>query len=48
MTIRALLGHPGLDNPTTRAELGIVDRLRTRRVSFGRYMNFTRAESIVL
>ena len=48
VTIRALLGHPGLDNPTTRAELGIVDRLRTRRVSFGRYMNFTRAESIVL
>ena len=48
VTIRALLGHPGLDNPTTRVELGIVDRLRTRRVSFGRYMNFTRAESIVL
>ena len=46
VTIRALLGHPGLDNPTTRVELGIVDRLRTRRVSFGRYMNFTRAESI--
>ena len=48
VTIRALLGHPGLDNPTTRVELGVVDRLRTRRVSFGRYMNFTRAESIVL
>ena len=48
VTIRALLGHPGLDNPTTRAELGIVDRLRTRRVSFARYMNVTRAESIVL
>ena len=47
VTIRALLGHPGLDNPTTRAELGIVDRLRTRRVSFGRYMNFTRAESAI-
>ena len=47
VTIRALLGHPGLDYPTTRAELGIVDRLRTRRVSFGRYMNFTRAESAI-
>ena len=41
--IRALLGHPGLDDPATRAALGIVDRRRTRRISSGRYMNFTPA-----
>ena len=39
--IRALLGHPGLDDLSTRAALGIVDRRRTRRISSGKYMNFT-------
>ena len=42
--IRALVGHPHLDRPETRAALGIVERRRARRISFGRYMNVTRAE----
>ena len=41
--IRALLSHPGLDDPATRAALGIVDRRRTRRISSGKFMNFTPA-----
>ena len=45
--IRNLLGHPGLDQAATRTALGIVDRRRTRRSSFGRYMNFTHAESLL-
>ena len=44
--IRALLGHPNLNDPATRVALGVVDRQRTSRISFGRYMNFTRAESV--
>ena len=43
--IRNLLGHPGLDDPATRAALGIVDRRRSRRISVGKYMNFTTAVS---
>ena len=45
-TIRSLLGHQGLGDPATRAALGIVDRRRTRRISSGKFMNFTRAESV--
>ena len=45
--IRNLLGHPGLDNPATRAELGVVDRRFTRRILVGKYLNFTPAESLV-
>ena len=44
--IRALLGHPGLDDPDTRRALGVVDRQRSRRISVGRYMNFTQAVSL--
>ena len=44
--VRALLGHSGLEDAATRAALGIVDRRRARRVSSGKFMNFTRAESI--
>ena len=43
--IRALLGHPYLDRPETRAALGVVERRRTRRISSGQYMNVTRAEA---
>ena len=43
--IRNLLGHPGLDNPATCAALGIVDRRCARRISVGKYMNFTTAVS---
>lgn len=44
-TIRSLLGHTGLDKPATRDALGVVELRRARRISVGRYMNFTRAES---
>ena len=40
--IRALLGHPGLGRPETRAAHGIVECRRARRISAGKYMNFTR------
>ena len=43
--IRALLGHPYLDGPETRAALGVVERRQTRRIYSGRYTNFTRAEA---
>ena len=43
--IRALLGHPRLDDPATRAALGVVGRRRTRRISTGKFMNFTPAEA---
>ncbi len=41
--IRALLGHPGLGDFRTRASLGVVECRRARRISAGRYLNFTRA-----
>ena len=44
--IRALLGHVGLDNRTTWDALGIVELRRARRISVGKFMNFTRAEPI--
>ena len=44
--IRSLLGHPDLDDPDIRASLGIVELRRARRISFVRFMNFTRADSI--
>ncbi len=44
--IRALLGHPGLDDADTRRVLGVVDRQRARRISVGRFMNITRAVSL--
>ena len=45
--IRGLLGHPGLDDATTRADLGIVELRRTRRIAFGRYLNFTPADPLL-
>ena len=42
--IRALLGHPRLDDPKTCAALGVVEHRRARRISVGKYMSFTRAE----
>ena len=44
--IRSLLGHTGLDKWATWDALGIVELRRTRRISVGKFMNFTRAESI--
>lgn len=45
-SIRALLGHPRLDDPATRAALGIVDRRRTHRISSGKFMNVTPAATL--
>ena len=44
--IRALLGHPHLDRPEIRRALGIVELRRARRISVGKYMNVTRAETV--
>ena len=45
LTYDAPLGHPGLDDSATRQALGIVECRYTRRISSGKFMNFTRAES---
>ena len=42
--IRALLGHPGLESHSKRAALGVVEVRQARRISSGKFMNFTRAE----
>ena len=44
--IRSLLGHTGLARLVTWDALGIVELRRARRISVGKFMNFTRAESI--
>ncbi len=41
--IRSLLGHPKLNNPETQNALGIVEVRKARRISTGKFMNFTRA-----
>ena len=43
--LRALLAHPRLDEPAVRAALGIAEMRRARRISVGKFMNFTRAEA---
>lgn len=44
--IRSLLGHIRLEKRVTWDVLGISELRRTRRISVGKFMNFTRAESI--
>ncbi len=43
--IRALLGHPGLEQRETFAPLGIVEVRQAQRISAGKFMNFTRAQA---
>lgn len=43
--IRALLGHPRMREPSTLAHLGVDQTLVTRRISVGKFMNFSRARS---
>lgn len=43
--IRALLGHPGLDNRSTLSALGVVEVRRAKRISSGQFMNVTKAEA---
>ena len=42
-SIRSLLSHPNLDDQEVCKALGIVGRFRARRISAGKFMNFTRA-----
>lgn len=44
--IRALLTHPHLYRQETRSALGIVELRRARRISVGRYVNVTRANTV--
>ena len=44
--IRALLTHPHLYRQQTRSALGIVELRRARRISVGRYINVTRANTV--
>lgn len=41
--IRALLAHPDLRKPGALAHLGVQAVMEARRISIGKYMNFTRA-----
>ena len=43
--IIAFLDHPSLDDERVRASLGIVERRLAKRISAGKFMNFTRAEA---
>jgi hypothetical protein len=46
--IRALLTHPDLPKgPAALGHLGVVEVRKARRVSVGKFMNFTRAEPVV-
>lgn len=42
--IRALLGHPDLGSDNKLAALGVKEVRQARRISAGKFMNFTRAE----
>ena len=47
--IRALLSHPGLsEGPAALAHLGVVEVRQTRRISVGKFMNFTRAAPLLV
>jgi hypothetical protein len=43
--IRAMLSHPRLDDIAVREALGVVEMRRARRISVGKFMNFTRAQA---
>jgi hypothetical protein len=43
-TVSALLGHPDLREPDGLAHLGVENVFSTRRISVGKFMNFTRAK----
>ena len=45
--IRALLAHPGLESHNNLAPLGVVEVRQARRISAGKFMNFTRAEPTI-
>lgn len=43
--VKALLGHPGLDKQDVRTALGVVEMREAKRVSAGKFMNFSRGVS---
>lgn len=45
-SIRALLSHPDLREPERLAHLGVKSTMEARRISVGKFMNFSRALSI--
>lgn len=45
-TIRALLTHPGMNDPGRFEHLGVVEVLEARRISNGKFVNVTRGEPI--
>lgn len=44
--VRSLLAHPGLREPNALKHLGVDHVLVARRISVGKFMNFTRARAI--
>lgn len=44
--LRALLAHPDLHTPGGLAHLGVAEVMRTRRISVGKFMNFTAARPV--
>jgi hypothetical protein len=46
VVIRALLAHPDLSIPGALAHLGVVEVREARRISVGKFMNFTLAQPI--
>lgn len=44
--LRALLAHPKLHEPGGLAHLGVPEVMRTRRISVGKFMNFTAARPV--
>ena len=44
--VRALLAHPGLRDPGGVSHLGVVHVFSTRRISVGKFMNFSRGRVI--
>ncbi len=43
VAIEAMLSHPTLEDPLTAASLGVVETREARKISVGKFMNFTRA-----
>lgn len=44
--IRSLLAHPNLRNPDALRHLGVDQVMKARRISVGKFMNFTRAGAV--
>jgi hypothetical protein len=47
-SVRAMLSHPSLREPAALAHLGVEDVMVARRISVGKFMNFSRARPLGL